>query len=671
MDLVSLALAKKHSENIAAGVESFRVEGNTIYFTVKETQQELSVNVPTPADGVSITKVEIRKNNHLYCTLSNGKEIDAGRIELKGDGSVTIKVWDKVIEPGEDGSINLEIPGYNGLYFGEKENLSFVKYEDMGEDYWNLPQEFWNKFDNFEENFPNSYIEESLEEDSEYKLKVAPIGFETHYKDYVIEEGNTDIKIYNSKLVGEDFKGLPNGNIPTDTYWACALVFGQLNESGEWVYEKAIEFCLDGTTPDSIASGSSQEVALAIDSIDISLLYGEKHLIEEEMLPSTIRNLKNAIRIEGDNNIMLGDAYLTGDVELGNNLIYNYSTDMLGNTRLYQDNVILGGYLSGYNTFDSFATNSGRVGYQQGNTDQRTENCFAANRGEASGYDSAAFNRSSASGSDSFAIGESKVTSADGFSSGYKTNSSNYASVALGKCNANMVKGGLCNNKTGTVLAIGNGTSNYSGNNIVKSNAFSVQYDGTVAAAGTITASTTADYAENFEWFDENIKEEDRVGYFVTLEGDKIRKATPEDDYILGVVSGAPFVLGNGDCDVWNGLYMRDDYGRIIMEPTYEVIEEVDEETGETIYTENKDVITGETPKVNPNYDPELEYIPRRDRAEWAPVGMLGVLSVRQDGTLKVNGYAGVSEDGIATAAAKGYRVIEVLNNEVARIIFR
>lgn len=97
MDLITLALAKKHSDNIAAGVERFRVEGNTIYFTVKETQEELSVTVPTPADGVSIIGVQVDNNNHLICELSNRTNIDAGKIKVPS-GSGSAATDDDIIE---------------------------------------------------------------------------------------------------------------------------------------------------------------------------------------------------------------------------------------------------------------------------------------------------------------------------------------------------------------------------------------------------------------------------------------------------------------------------------------------------------------------------------------------------------------------------------------------
>ena len=201
-------------------------------------------------------------------------------------------------------------------------------------------------------------------------------------------------------------------------------------------------------------------------------------------------------------------------------------------------------------------------------------------------------------------------------------------------------------------------------------------YSGVVKAASTITASTTADYAEFFEWEDGNPDAEDRVGKFVTINGDKISIATSNEDYILGIVSGEPFVLGNGDCDTWNGMYLRDEFGRTILEPAPKI--EIDEETGEEKEVLDEDgniVYEGTRPVLNPEYDPTQQYISRFDRPEWSPVGMLGVLSVVQDGTCKVNGYCCCNSEGIATSCdrntAGACRVIEVINDKVARVIFR
>ena len=209
-------------------------------------------------------------------------------------------------------------------------------------------------------------------------------------------------------------------------------------------------------------------------------------------------------------------------------------------------------------------------------------------------------NNTTASGFASHAEGDGTTASGDNsHAEGKGTKATNYASHASGKYNAAMTTGGSSSNTTGTAFVIGNGTSSSA-----LSNAFSVQYSGIVKAKSTITASTTADYAEFFEWLDGNPDDADRVGYFVTLDGDKIRIATAEDDYILGVVSGEPFVLGNGDCDTWNGMYLHDEFRRTIYEPAPKMIEILDSEgnpTGE--YKEAEGEFEGTRPKLNPEYD--------------------------------------------------------------------
>ena len=256
---------------------------------------------------------------------------------------------------------------------------------------------------------------------------------------------------------------------------------------------------------------------------------------------------------------------------------------------------------------------------------------------------------------------------------GYEVEAGNVGSHASGKLNAMMTEGGSIANTVGTAFVIGNGIT---GPITIYSNAFSVQFDGTVKAKSTITASTTADYAEFFEWLDENPDGEDRVGYFVTLDGDKIRIANSNDEYILGVVSGEPFVLGNGDCDTWNGMFLRDEFRRTIYEPAPKMEEILDDDgnpTGE--YVEVKGEYEGTRPKLNPDYDHTKKYTSRFDRKEWAPIGMLGVLAVRHDGTAKVNGYVTIADGGIATACEKhttnSYRVIKSNTDTVVEIIFR
>ena len=327
-------------------------------------------------------------------------------------------------------------------------------------------------------------------------------------------------------------------------------------------------------------------------------------------------------------------------------------------------------HVEGYQT-----TASGNYSHAEGKNTIANINMAHAEgiRTTASGYNSHAEGyNTKAYGYGSHAEGgNTNTTGYYSHAEGQYTTASNYSSHAGGHFSVTMTTGGGSNNTTGTAFVIGNGTDT-----TALSNAFSIQYDGTVKAKSTITASTAADYAEFFEWKDGNPDNEDRVGKFVTIDGNKILIASNPDDYILGIVSGRPFVLGNGDCDVWANMHLTDEYNRYIMEPAPKM--ELDEETGEekeVLDSEGNPVYYGTRPKLNPDYDPSKPYTSRFDRKEWAPIGMLGVLSVNQDGTCKVNGYAKCNKNGIATACKRtdsgAYRVTEVLSDSIIKVILK
>lgn len=203
---------------------------------------------------------------------------------------------------------------------------------------------------------------------------------------------------------------------------------------------------------------------------------------------------------------------------------------------------------------------------------------------------------------------------------------------------------------------IGNGTSEDS-----RANSLTVDKTGNLAIAGTMS-SAGADYAEFFEWKDGNPEAEDRVGYIVALDGDKLILAN-EGDYILGVVSGTATVLGDNPEWNWAKRWITDDFGRIQYED-------------KVIHHEAKDDIpawdeTIKAPVVNPDYDPNQKYIKRADRPEWSAVGMMGKLYVRDDGTCQVNGFA-KPINGVATASTSGtMRVIERVSDNVIRVVIK
>ncbi len=281
----------------------------------------------------------------------------------------------------------------------------------------------------------------------------------------------------------------------------------------------------------------------------------------------------------------------------------------------------------------------------------------------ASGYASHAEGHlTTASGNTSHA--EGGYTTASGAYShagGYGTIANQYQ-YAVGKYNTDTTAPTSLTDKTAEagIFIVGIGTSD-----TARSNGFRVNPAGKVYGVGTFSTNG-ADYAEYFEWLDGNPNNEDRRGHFVTLEGGKIRYATPNDDYILGVVSADPSVAGDMYSEDWHNRYLKDVFGSNIVDVVE--VEETTNEYGEIIpaHTERRWVL-------NPDYDPDLQYVSREERPEWAAIGIVGKLVVVDDGTCQVNGYCYPNADGIATASQEktNYRVMERLDDTHIRIFIR
>lgn len=282
-------------------------------------------------------------------------------------------------------------------------------------------------------------------------------------------------------------------------------------------------------------------------------------------------------------------------------------------------------------------------------------------------------------GADSYASGEYSLAIGNGVrAEGQRAVAlglDSHANDGMAFCHGRGTYGGFCVHAEGKfnienysdeyAHIVGNGTSNTS-----RSNAYTLDWQGNGTFAGTVSSSTGADYAEYFEWKDGNPNNEDRVGYIVTLDGDKIVKANTADD-ILGICSGTAMVLGDSAEWNWNKRYLTDDFGRIIYEDYDVEHEEVkDENTGKVIEEAWTEHI--HAPKVNPDYDASQPYIKRADRPEWQIVGMMGKIYVRDDGTCMVNGYADV-KDGIATKAngKTNMRVMERVTDNIVRVLMK
>lgn len=288
-----------------------------------------------------------------------------------------------------------------------------------------------------------------------------------------------------------------------------------------------------------------------------------------------------------------------------------------------------------------------------------------------------------ASGAVSHAEGsQTQALSVCSHTGGIGTVAEYYAETAIGKWNVK--KNPDKYTYSGDLFVVGKGSSDTE-----RANSFRVNHGGVYGTSAF--NSSGADYAELFEWMDGNLEGVDRVGRFVTLEGRHIRLAGPGDGYILGIVSGAPSVVGDVYDDQWKGMYLTDIFGRPIWEDVEvpAVTEEV--EVPYTLSTgmgesyvewqefkkETRVVTPAHTErrqKLNPAYDPNQPYVPRTERPEWDAVGMLGELVAVDDGTCAVNGWAAVGEGGAATASAERtrFRVMERLDESHVRIlIFR
>ena len=271
---------------------------------------------------------------------------------------------------------------------------------------------------------------------------------------------------------------------------------------------------------------------------------------------------------------------------------------------------------------------------------------------------------------------------------GYNNSASDFCAVISGYNNKALTqqlksghysKDGVAGNTTGTTgdaFIIGNGTGTSS-----RSNAFRVAYNGSVYGLSAFN-STGADYAEMFEWADGNSNSEDRRGLFVTFDEtdfSKIRLANAGDE-VIGVISATPSVIGNSYDDTWQGMYKTDIFGQPISHTVHydaaykeREVPDVDEEGNELETTHTEQVLVHEAYDaeeyiLNPDFDPEQEYVPRSQRKEWAVVGIVGQIVVVDDGTCVAGGRCTVGSNGKATAAESGIRVLERLDGTHIRV---
>ena len=241
----------------------------------------------------------------------------------------------------------------------------------------------------------------------------------------------------------------------------------------------------------------------------------------------------------------------------------------------------------------------------------------------------------------------------------YYSHAEGLGTIAAGRNQTAMGKYNISDTKS--LVIVGNGSKD-----TIRSNAYKLDANGNGWFEGTV-ASTGADYAEYFEWVDGNPDGEDRIGRVVTLEGEKIRYAN-NGDYILGVVSGTALILGDNPGDEWKDKFLKDEYGRFLTETVEDFVEYYDYETGENVVESTGFV---ERKVLNPAYNPEDEYITRKERNEWEIIGMMGKLHVVDDGTCVPNAYAKVKADGVVTHSddVTTFRVMKRITERIVLVL--
>ncbi len=302
-------------------------------------------------------------------------------------------------------------------------------------------------------------------------------------------------------------------------------------------------------------------------------------------------------------------------------------------------------------------------GYYSHTEGERTISSATASHAEGSATTSSEY-ASHAEGSYTTASGyashsEGKQCEAKGNSShagGYNTIANDYQCV-IGLWNTESNGPISDSSSTGDIFIIGGGTSATS-----RKNALRTTKEGKTYGLQSFQSSG-ADYAEYFEWEDGNPYNEDRRGLFVTVNGKKILKAN-FGDFIIGVISSTPTVVGDTASEIWDKMYLKDVFGDYITEEAY--TEEEKDEQGNI-----KPSVKYTRWLLNPEYDSSLKYKNRESRNEWGCVGLFGKLVVIDDGTCEVNGFCTATYNGKATISESGYRVLERIDNNHIKILLK
>ena len=175
-------------------------------------------------------------------------------------------------------------------------------------------------------------------------------------------------------------------------------------------------------------------------------------------------------------------------------------------------------------------------------------------------------------------------------------------------------------------------------------NVFRVNGAGAVFGVGAYNTSG-ADYAEMFEWEDGNASGEDRRGMTVVKGSNGVIRVTTDLDNpatVFGVVSVNPSIIGDAKWDEWSGRFLRDRFGAKLSITVYYMANVSNENervrcTPSARPRKGYEKIVSREFIENPAYDPNVAYVTREERKEWATIGLVGKLMVLPDQVVNPN----------------------------------
>jgi hypothetical protein len=221
----------------------------------------------------------------------------------------------------------------------------------------------------------------------------------------------------------------------------------------------------------------------------------------------------------------------------------------------------------------------------------------------------------------------------------------------------------------------------------------------TVGASQFITSGF--DYAEYFEWEDGNTCKEDRFGYFVGLGTERTHtiKVASSAEEVIGVTSKTAGMIHDAGGIHWSGAITRDELlgPKTTFSYKSKLIPYIKKECLGTRYISllkefpdeknilHKFVDLGPLPDKlreeilnlepqecivsNPAYNPQRPYVPRSRRSEWIPVGLMGKIAVRDDGSCIPGGSCDCRK-GIATKGQK-WKILRRISHHTVLILFK